>query len=223
MPAIQTDRIPLAILAFCVLTLGAWTVSQEAAQYLATGTRIQRVAAMPEHAPFAGLSLSTRQDDLRDCIFALQRQGSLEVRFISEQFRTTLPARCGAMARDAVELMPTYSYGWFALAYTDAIAQDWDAMNEHLGLSQGTGTASQWVAEQRVALAEHHRDHLGERARSGNDADLEMLVLSRRGIRSIASRYIDDPSFRERITAIVETLPADVQSRFIATLNNLTQ
>lgn len=223
MLALQKDRLLLATLALCVLLLGVWTVSQETAQYWTTGTKIQRVAAMPDHAPFAGLSLTTRQDDLMDCLFALQRQGSLEVRFISEAFRSSLPARCSAMALDAVQRMPTYSYAWFVLAYTEAITQDWAAMNQHLQLSQGTGPASQWVAEQRVALAESHRDHLDEASLAGNDADLAMLVLSQRGIRSIASRYVDDPSFRERITLIVETMPDEIQRRFLTSLHNVMQ
>ena len=213
----------LATLAFCVLALGAWTTSQEAAQYLTTGSRIQRVAALPEHAPYAGLSLSTRQDNLRDCLFALQRQGSLEVRFISEEFRTSLPSRCGAMARDAVQQMPTFAYGWYVLAYADAMAEDWAAMNQHLHASQRTGKTSQWVAEQRVALAEYYRDHLDGQTLAGNDADLELLVRSQRGISSIASRYVNDPSFRERITAIVETMPQDIQRRFLSVVRHLTR
>jgi hypothetical protein len=223
MPVSQMDRPLLATLAFCVLALGAWALNQEATQYLAVGTRIKRVAALPEHAPFPGLSLSTRQDNLRDCVFALRRQGSLEVRYVSEEFRAGLPARCAAMAAEAVELMPTYSYGWFALAYTDALAGNWDAMNEHLHMSQVTGRASQWVAEQRVAVAESYRGHLDARSFAGNDADLRMLVLSRRGIGSIAARYINDPTFRERITMIVETMPEDVQRRFIGALRFQTR
>ena len=127
------------------------------------------------------------------------------------------------MALEAVELMPTYSYGWFALAYTDALAGNWDAMNEHLYRSQVTGQASQWVAEQRVAVAESYREHLDARSRGSNDADLQMLVLSQRGIRSIAARYVNDPTFRERITTIVEALPQQTQRRFIDVLNALTR
>ena len=96
-------------------------------------------------------------------------------------------------------------------------------MNEHLHTSQATGKASQWVAEQRVALAEYYREHLDERVLAGNDADLEMLVRSQRGIGSIATRYVNDPAFRERITAIVETMPEDIQRRFIGVLRYLTR
>ena len=223
MPASQMDRPLIATLALCVLALGAWTLNREAAQYLAVGSRIQRVAAIPEQPPFPGLALSTRQDNLRDCVFALQRQASLEVRYVSEEFRASLPARCAAMALDAVELMPTYSYGWFVLAYTDAVAGNWDAMNQHLYMSQVTGQASQWVAEQRVAVAESYREHLDVRSLVSNDADLQMLVLSQRGIRSIAARYVNEPTFRERITTIVEGLPEQTQRSFIDVLNGMTR
>ena len=66
MPAISSDRLFLAAFAFCVMALGAWTLAREAAQYLVTGTRIERIAALPDEPPFPGLALSTRQDNLRD-------------------------------------------------------------------------------------------------------------------------------------------------------------
>lgn len=223
MPAISSDRLFLAAFAFCVMALGAWTLAREAAQYLVTGTRIERIAALPDEPPFPGLALSTRQDNLRDCVYALNRRSSLQVRYISETFSETLPARCGAMALDAVRQMPTYSYGWYALAYTNALMGDWAAMNEHLHLAQQTGQASQWVAEQRVALAETYRTHLDERTLAGNDTDLTLLVRSQRGIGSIAARYINDPAFRERITAIVEAMPEDIQRRFIGVLRYQTR
>lgn len=223
MPAISSDRVLLATLAFCVLALGAWTLAREAAQYLVTGTRIERVAALPDEPPFPGLALSTRQDNLRDCVYALNRRSSLQVRYVSETLGETLPSRCGAMALEAVEQMPTYSYGWFVLAYADALMGDWNAMNAHLHLAQQTGQASQWVAEQRVALAETYRAHLDASTLAGNEADLTLLVRSERGIGSIAARYISDPAFRERITAIVETMPEDIQCRFIGVLRYQTR
>lgn len=127
------------------------------------------------------------------------------------------------MALDAVELMPTHSFCWFALAYTDALAGNWDAINQHFHMSQVTGQASQWVAEQRVAVAESYHEHLNARAIASNDADLRRLVLSRRGIDSIGGRYINGPTFRERITTMVETLPEDAQRRFISALRLQTR
>lgn len=223
MSVLSSDRLLHAALAFCVVALGAWTLAREAAQYLVTGTRIERIAALPGEPPFPGLALSTRQDNLRDCVYTLNRRSSLQVRYISETFSETLPARCSAMALDAVEHMPTYSYGWYTLAYTDALMGDWAAMNEHLHLAQQTGQASQWVAEQRVALAETYRTHLDERTLDGNDTDLALLVRSQRGIGSITTRYINNPAFRERITAIVETMPDDIQRRFIGVLRYQTR
>ena len=223
MPARSNDRLLLAALAFCVLALGAWTLAREATQYQVTGTRIERIAALPDEPPFPGLALSTRQDNLRDCVYALNRRTSLQVRYVSETFSETLPVRCGAMALDTVQQMPTYSYGWYALAYTDALMGDWATMNKHLHLSQQTGQASQWVAGQRVTLAETYRPHLDERTLAGNDTDLALLVRSQRGIGSIAARYVGDPAFRERITAIIESMPEDIQRRFIGALRYQTR
>ena len=36
-----------------------------------------------------------------------------------------------------------------------------------------------------------------------------------RGVRSIAQRYLIEPQFRERIAAIVDTLPNNVKVRFV--------
>lgn len=223
MPGFPIDRMMPAVIAFGVLLLGSWVISQEAAHYFAAGTKIQRLAAMPDHPPFAGVSILTKQDNLLDCVFALDRRSSLEVLYMPEAFRTELPARCSAMAMDAVTQMPTFSYGWFVLAYTDALAEDWAAMNKHLYMTRVTGQTSQWVAEQRVALAESYREHLDPSGLDGNQADLELLVRSQRGIGSIAKRYVNDPTFRERITAIVETMPEDIQHRFIGVLRYLTR
>jgi hypothetical protein len=61
---------------------------------------------------------------------------------------------------------------------------------------------------------------LNDLARSAHDDDLRMLVRSDRGIATIATRYVSDAAFRDRITAIVETMTPPDQQRFIGSVRN---
>jgi hypothetical protein len=67
-----------------------------------------------------------------------------------------------------------------------------------------------------VALAEDNYDLLPDDVREASGADLALLAASDRGVSSIAERDVRDPAFRGRITAIVEQLPEDKQSRFVS-------
>ena len=59
-------------------------------------------------------------------------------------------------------------------------------------------------------------------ARATHQRDLALLVQSQRGIATIARRYVAQPDFRERITAIVEALPQADQVRFLANVKEAT-
>ena len=217
------DRIILCALALLVLAVGGWTLAKEL-EFGASGlTSVQRLDQKPVELTIPGLSLHTRQQALMDCAYTVQRLGSLEMRYQTDAFRSDLPDRCHKLALAAVSTMPTYSYGWLVAAMSAAASADWADVNDHLYRSQLTGRESQWIAEMRVTLAESHRAQLDERTRIGNDRDLQLLVRSQRGVGTIARRYISDPAFRDRITAIVETMPDDVQLRFVGSLRYLTR
>jgi hypothetical protein len=50
---------------------------------------------------------------------------------------------------------------------------------------------------------------------TSEEADLRLLASSEKGVRLIAQRYISNPDFRARITAIVERMPQERQIVFL--------
>ncbi|MCD7059671.1 hypothetical protein [Pelagibacterium xiamenense] len=130
--------------------------------------------------------------------------------------RETVLTRCATLADAAVAAMPTYSFGWYAGAYFGLALGQAEAGSAWLIRSREAAPSAQWIAEVRVALAEDYFALLTEAAQESHRADLALLAMSQRGVNAIASRYVSDPDFRERITSVVETLEPDVQRRFLA-------
>lgn len=166
------------------------------------------------------LSLSGTDEILRRCVDVV---GGLYGRLQPEAMAQAAQSNCLALARSAVGAMPTYPFGWYAVAlfsYRVGAAEDGE---QALVRAQQVGAHEQWLAEGRVRLAEEHFEDLGSMALAGHRADLELLARSRRGVASIAYRYVSDPGFRERITAIVETLPNEDQVRFVSNVSRAAE
>ena len=197
---------------------------EEAATYFHGGaTSVQRVAATVNLDRVAGLSIATQQATLLDCDAALRTPNSLEMRFLPEQVRIDMVPHCRTVADEIAASAPTTSMAWFVGARASTQLDDWPGFNDRLLRSQLTGPTEQWIAERRVALAEDNYDRLDERTRAGNERDLRMLIGSLSGIYALTRRYLDDPAFRERITAIVESMPEASQARFLSVLRRQIQ
>ncbi|KRA45709.1 hypothetical protein ASD80_05125 [Devosia sp. Root635] len=200
--------------------LGGWAAYLEASVYFAPGTTsISRLLALPATSNAPGLAPSTQTSTLADCNRAMQHTNAFEMRALSPEGKAALQQHCRDIVAAAVAERPTDAYAWVTGAVVAAAQQNWDEFNTFLRTAQAVAPSEQWVAEHRVDLAETHYDRLEPATRSGNDADLAMLVLSDRGIFSIAQRYLDQESFRERVTAIVEQLPVERQQKFVNSLN----
>lgn len=197
------------------IALAAGAAVREAAPFLNQGLRpAETAASLAAGALQPGLSRESYQLIVGDCVNTLH---SLYMRTRPSDERDAVAGVCKHFAEQSVAVMPTFSFGWFALAAIES-ETDEDATEFNLALqrSQITGPGEQWIAESRVALAEQRFGDLTEASLRGHESDLRLLVQSRRGIASIAQRYVEDPAFRERITAIVETLPREAQQAFIA-------
>ena len=164
------------------------------------------------------LSAEAQRERLTTCFELLGALPTFDYLDLTAEEQARLPAICLAKADAIAAGSPTYSLAWYVGALSAALLEDWDGMNQRLIRSQQTGQYEQWIGELRVALSETNLAHLSPEARAGHDRDLEMLVQSGRGVRSIADRYINDEAFRERITAIVETMSPLDQRRFLGNL-----
>ncbi|KQX42495.1 hypothetical protein ASD04_00535 [Devosia sp. Root436] len=218
--ASQINRSGIFILSLGLAMLGGWAAYQEASVYFTSGTTsISRLLALPATSNAPGLAPSTQSSTLADCHRAMQQPNAYEMRALPPEGKAALQQHCHDIAAAAVAERPTDAFAWVTGAAVAAAEQNWQDFNTFLRTAQAVAPSEQWIAEHRVDLAETHYDKLEPATRSGNDADLAMLVLSDRGIFSIAQRYLDQESFRERVTAILEQMPADRQRRFINSLN----
>lgn len=200
------------------LAVGLWAMAAESRPLELGYTSLDRVVAMSDPATLPGVSVLTQTKGLLDCANAINARNSLMARYLDPALREAIAPKCLAMADFVLSGSPSHSYAWFVGALAAAAEEDWPEMSRRLALSERTGPSEQWIGEQRVQLAEDNYAVLDEAARRTNDADLDMLVRSGRGISRIALRYVNDVSFRERITAIVERLPAADQGRFVTSV-----
>ena len=213
-------QIALAVAGLALATAGAWATYEESAPYLSGETSLERAAAWAAHPTPSGLSIAVQKTVMLDCLNALVARNSLSARYLAQEERAAIAPTCLAIADRAVEASPSFSYAWLVGARASADLGDMAGMNRRLLSSQQTGPVEQWIAEARVALAEEHFEALDPAVLARHKADLGLLARSGRGTATIALRYVSDPAFRERITAIVETAPDADQRRFLANVRH---
>jgi hypothetical protein len=207
-------RRAVLFLSLALLGGGAWVGYREASPYFKSGIEdTERIAALAEAVPTPGPSIASERLILDNCVRTI---GSTYGRLQSATRKAAVNGNCLKAADAAVRQNPSSSYAWYVGALTSALTGDASGMNMRLLRSQQTGPSEQWIAELRVPLAEDHLADLSPEVRANHDRDLKMLVASTRGISSIANRYVTEAAFRERITAIVETMSEADQSRFVS-------
>ncbi|WP_439603092.1 hypothetical protein [Devosia sp.] len=211
----------LLLLSFtCLLVVAgsAYALFAESSPYLFAGKGIaQRIEVLAEGRLHPGLSRPAHDLVLDDCVTVAS---SLVGLTLPTSRRDAALATCGDAAARFAAQSPTYAYAYYVEALLAAERADPKAMNAALATSRALAPTEQWLAELRVKLAEDHLDQIQPAGLEGHAADLALLVGSQRGIRVIARRYAAIESFRERITAIVETLPVEQQKRFLAALRS---
>lgn len=202
----------------CLASAGAAAAIQEFRAFSFGGvTDASRVAALSGGDFHYAASPDSRRSMLQACRSSISGlYGRLQVDAVRNPVLTTCLMTAEAIASEN----PTDSFAWYISALAASEIGDVTRFNERLLQSQRTGPSEQWIAEMRVQLAEDHYDSLTPAVRAKNDDDLAMLVQSQRGIRSIARRYVGVPTFRERITQIVETLPVAEQRRFLSSVRS---
>jgi hypothetical protein len=208
----------IAVLAGSALLAAAGTVTayQELDVFSAGGLgRADRFAALAaqnyRHAP----SLLGKKLVLDACVEAI---AGIYGRMQPGDQRLRVLEHCRSEAGSIVAEVPSHTYAYYVGALSAAGLDDRAGFNANLLRSQMTGPNEQWVAELRANLVETHFASAAPEVLERHQADLRLLVASARGIASISDRYIDEPAFRERITAIVETMPQADQVRFVSTV-----
>lgn len=172
---------------------------------------------LADRQPDYGMSRSARDLALDDCVQLLASVHGLALR---TELRKSAITNCAEAADDFIAQSSIDARAWYVLARVAAERKDAAGLNRALLRAHELAPAEQWLAEQRVQLAEEHLADLEPSVLAGHQQDLALLVTSTRGVKAIARRYAAVPSFRERVTAIAETLPAEQQARLVAALRN---
>lgn len=172
---------------------------------------------LDDGALLSGISLSLSGDQhlVDGC---LQMLTSIAGRVLPSENRESLLANCDQMLAQITKYSARNSYAWFMRAFVAYERGDLAGFNFALVNSYRSGPTEQWIAELRFQLAENGYGLLLDDAKAGHLEDLALLVQSHRGIRTITSRYITEPSFRDHMINVVEDMPQDIQQRFIRVL-----
>lgn len=204
----------ILVVSLALLGAGAWVGWREAAPYFNGGIEdTERFASLATRAPSPGLSIASERLVLDNCVRTIF---SVYARLQPSGRKAEVNDNCLTAADAIAKRSPSFSYAWYVGALTSALNRDIAGMNARLLQSQVTAPTEQWIAELRVNLAEDHLVELTSAVRANHDRDLRMLVATVRGITSIADRYVGQADFRDRITAIVDTMPEDDQRRFVS-------
>ncbi len=128
---------------------------------------------------------------------------------------TALTKACLAIAESYAARAPLSANAWFVAATLAYRLGDIERTRSYLGASFRTGPNEQWVAERRALFAYGVRDKLGAELLARLDADFLLLLRTRAGIRTLARRYVFDPTLREHLVGLAETTEPQFQRRFL--------
>ncbi len=172
-----------------------------------------RSGLLPNPLSFAG-----QRQSLIDCMeMADGTYGQLQF----PDAKREMSATCEAFAEQMMRSHPHFGFGALVLARMAAIDADWPRFNAMLRLSQTGASTEQWVSVERLKLYTVEQSHLEPQTLVSRKADIDLLLASPVGIKSIARLYIGNEDLRTLIADQAETLPEDVQARFLATLRSI--
>lgn len=203
----------VAIISALLVILGGWAALAEIDPYFEVrNSPAQRFATARNDVPAYGLSHKSQFLALNDCS---QNISSYYGRAQPTTQRNVVLEHCGQLIKEIIAVSPANGFAWYLLAEIAAESGDTDLLNLALVQSQNLTRNEQWIAEMRIYAFEDNFKDLSPKAIAAEQDDLSLLVKSRRGVTSIASRYVSNPTFRARITHLVEKLPPEIQARFV--------
>lgn len=169
-------------------------------------------AEMVSYGSTFGPSSFSKYLTLRDCHTALR---AIPVAQRSSAENQAFIRRCRDDAAIVVRTMPVNGFAWITKGLFEAALGEFEAFNRSFEVAQTVAPNEQWLAEWRMNGSETYLDKLTPTALAAHERDLTLLASSRAGTLTLARRYLADPGFRERVTAIVEKLPQERQRAFL--------
>lgn len=170
-----------------------------------------RSAAIAERDLVPASSIISKDEYFRSC---LDIPGSLEGLLRPQAERTRLLEACRDSARATLREMPTYALAYLVNASASAaLGEPFDAALEQ---ARTLAPHVHWQTDRRVVLARAQMARLDDAGRAGFDRDLAELFGSAEGRRALAMHFLRWPDLRDRLTAMAEATPDEVQRDFLA-------
>ena len=212
-------EIVFVVAGAALLAAGMLQSAGEIAPYFNGGfNQAQRFGAVVAGSYEPGASLSSKTLFLADC---LDVPRSLFAKAQPARRRHAFDQACYDVARIAAAEMPTYSDAWLVLASTSIALGDVEGFRTGLVASQRVAPDVRWLNEQRVALDAQYADKLDDAARAAYRSDLTALFDSPGGARVLATHYLANQAEQELIIEIGETVPPNMQRRFLDRVRDL--
>ncbi|MBU1306036.1 MAG: hypothetical protein KKF33_11020, partial [Alphaproteobacteria bacterium] len=209
--------LAIAACAIVAIVLGARTINGEAQVYLAhASTPAGRIVDVAEGRGDIGLATQSQKAFLYDCGQTLVAMLSPDVLALTDEQRTQLAPTCLDIAQRAVAASPTNSFAYFVMASAAAATGDYQRYNQSMQLSYLTGRSEEWIAEWRMPLVERLQQQTQDSLTGFHQDDIRLMIKSFRGITTIAAYFVTGEDFRNRVTALLDPLPAEEQARFLS-------
>lgn len=210
----RLDLLIPATAGILALALGISTIAIESAPLLSGDTLPQRVSQWTVETPGTPFSVSAQNLLLADCETVLANPNALALLYLDDDVRARIPRACRTIAEDITRIMPASGYGWLVVALAAGRQGDNPALNTAIRMSRTMTPTEAWIAEDRLALAADNLAILEPETIAAYEHDIRMLAQTQR-VNLVADLYARNLQSRDRISAIVETLPPGAQQRFV--------
>jgi hypothetical protein len=210
----RLDLLIPATAGILAIALGLSTINIESAPLLSGDSLTQRVSQWTVEAPGTPFSVSAQNLLLADCETVLANPNALALRYLEDDVRTRIPQACRAIAENIIRAMPASGYGWLVVALAAGRQGDNPALNAAIRQSRTMTPTEAWIAEDRLALAANNLAILEPETIAAYEQDIRMLAQTQR-VDLVAELYAQNLQSRDRISAIVESLPPEAQQRFV--------
>lgn len=122
---------------------------------------------------------------------------------------------CLTVVERNLTIAPASSNEWMVAASLSNILGDDASAMAFLERSIATGPTEEWIAERRAILLFELEGQLDPSLRAEIDTQLQLLLRTQQGVKSIAHLYLTDKGFRERIAKVAESVEPRFQKSFI--------
>jgi hypothetical protein len=209
----------LAAASACVFSIALVATLAEARAVLGAGhSHETRMQALAQGSPRIGLSLDSQRRVLDLCIRTLTHPDFGDAPAAQ---RTAVRAHCDAQVDHAARRYGADAYVWIAQARLHEQDQALVEMLADVDRARALAPQELWIALRRNDMVQPVEGILTAAEYRGQNADFAVMAQSRVGVRFLAARYLGEPAFRERITAVVETLPPEEQRRFLRNIRSV--